>query len=126
MTRSDPRRITVIALRPWGRYLHESGPELRPSTRAGETDSWGCSNTVTGEPSLKLLIRGEATASEVHVTTSGSGKRYRTGHQPAVIAPVETDPRTYFPRLVLHVGCLVELFIVVDAERGDITSAASR
>ena len=56
MTRSDARRIAVIALRSRGRYLHESGPELRPRTRAGETDSRGCGNTVTGEPSLELLI----------------------------------------------------------------------
>src|SRR5713101_2333664 len=126
MAWSDAGWIAVVALRPGRRYLHESGPELRPSTRAGETDSGSGSDTVTSEPSLKLLIGGEGTARKIHLTTSGACERYRARHQPAVITPVEADPRTRFPRLVLHVGGLVELFVVVDSERGDITSAAPR
>src|SRR5579862_4941921 len=43
--------------------------------------------------------------------------RYRSGHQPAVIAPVETDPRSALPWLVLQVRGLVELFVMVDAKR---------
>src|SRR6266851_2661197 len=126
MAWSDAGWIAVVALRPGRRYLHESGPELRPSTRAGETDSGSGSDTVTSEPSLKLLIGGEGTARKIHLTTSGACERYRARHQPAVITPVESDPRTRFPRLVLHVGGLVELFIVVDSERGDTASATSR
>src|SRR5580693_1143546 len=39
-----------------------------------------------------------------------------TGHQAAVIPPVEADPRSVLPGLVLDVSGLVKLFVVVDAE----------
>jgi len=37
--------------------------------------------------------------------------------QSAVIPPVEADPRAALPRLILQVGCLVELLVVVNTER---------
>ncbi len=39
-----------------------------------------------------------------------------TSNEAAVIAPVEPDPRPALPRLILQVRCLVENFVVVDAE----------
>src|SRR5580698_8041457 len=37
-------------------------------------------------------------------------------HQAAIVAPVEPDPWPTLPGLILQVSCLVELFVVVDAE----------
>src|SRR5580692_6670494 len=37
-------------------------------------------------------------------------------HQAAIVAPVEPDPWPSLPGLVLQVSCLVELFVMVDAE----------
>src|SRR5260221_11049227 len=51
--------------------------------------------------------------------TRGAGetaKVWIAGYQPAVVAPVETDPGQSFPRLILKMGCLIECLIVVDAE----------
>src|SRR5258708_40342559 len=106
MAWSDTGWIAVVALCPRRRYLHESGAELRPRACAGETDSGGCSDTVARKPCLKFLIGGEATPSEVDVTTSCAGERYRARHQPAVITPIHADQRTCLPRWVLHVDGL--------------------
>ena len=46
-----------------------------------------------------------------------AGAGNRTGDQTAVISPVEAEPRPALPRLVLQVRGLVEMFVVVDAER---------
>jgi hypothetical protein len=51
------------------------------------------------------------------VSTVASSARSRAGHQAAVIPPVEADPRAVLPGLVLQVSRLIELFIVIDAER---------
>src|SRR6266478_5357075 len=51
--------------------------------------------------------------------TRGAGetaKVWIAGYQPAVVAPVETDPGQSFPRLILKMGCLIERLIVVDTE----------
>src|SRR6266481_5666409 len=43
--------------------------------------------------------------------TRGAGetaKVWIAGYQPAVVAPVETDPGQSFPRLILKMGCLIE------------------
>ena len=49
--------------------------------------------------------------------TVASRARCWAGYQSAIIAPVEADPRTDLPRLVLHVTGEVELFVVIDPER---------
>src|SRR5712692_8904179 len=79
MAWSDTGWIAVVALRPGRRYLHESGPESRPSTRAGETDSGSGSDTVTSEPSLKLFIvvdseRGDTASATSRRNSAGSTK----------------------------------------------------
>src|SRR5208282_6166488 len=64
-----------------------------------------------------------------HGRLAADGRRLRTvietinsitgrvaGDQTAVIPPVETSPRATLPGLILQVGCLVELFVVIDAE----------
>src|SRR6058998_1208541 len=47
-------------------------------------------------------------------------------HQATVVSPIEAEPRPVFLRLVLYVSRLVELFVVIDAEWGDIASATPR
>src|SRR6202035_5138065 len=63
------------------------------------------------------------------VSAVASRARNRTGHQTAVIPPVEAEPGAGLPSLVLHVGCLIEFLVVVDAKnsaggRGSSTSSA--
>ena len=45
--------------------------------------------------------------------------RSLASNQAAVVSPVETEPRTALPGLVLQVGRLIEFLVVVDAERRD-------
>ncbi len=73
---------------------------------------------------LELLVGSEPAGSEIHRPTVRD--RHRASYQPAVVSPVEAEPWPVFPRLVLYVSRLVELFVVVDAEWGDIASATPR
>ena len=50
------------------------------------------------------------------VTRAYTVAGHRAGHQPAVIAPVEAQPRAALPRLVLNVGGRVKSLVVVDTE----------
>src|SRR6202161_29948 len=80
-------------------------------------------DAVASQSRLELLIR--AWPRRIHsrvcarraVCTVTSGTRRRASNEAAVIAPVEADPRTNFPRLVLHVTGEVEFFVVIDPER---------
>ena len=77
------------------------------------------------ESRLELLIGREA--GDIHdrvgpvrpVGAIASRARHRAGHQAAVVAPVEAEPRAASSRLVLQVRGLVELLVVVDAEYAD-------
>ena len=53
------------------------------------------------------------------VRAVSSRARRRAGHQTAVVAPVEADPRCVLLGLVLQVSGLVEKLVVVDAEHRD-------
>jgi len=108
MAGSDTRRILVVILGSRSRYLYEIRFELIPRARRRETYGGRCSDTITGKPGLELL------------------DRYCARHRPTVITPVDTDPWSVFPRLVLHVGCLVKLLVVVNAEWGYVGSDSSR
>src|ERR1041385_6847732 len=126
MAWGDTRRITVVTCRSRRGDLHKCGAELGPRAGIRQTDGGRCSNTVAGQSSLELLIGSEAAPRKVHVAASSIRDRHSARHESAVIAPVEANPRPGFPRLVLQVRRLVELFVVVDAEREDIISASSR
>ncbi len=52
--------------------------------------------------------------------------RYGTGHQAAIVAPVEAHPGSALERLVLQVSGLVENFVVVDAEHLASSHASER
>ena len=74
------------------------------------------------EPSFELLIGREV--GDVHhgvgptgsVGDSAPGAGHRAGHQPAVIAPVEADPRGVLHRLVLQVRGHIVKLVVIDPE----------
>src|SRR6202050_4585552 len=76
----------------------------------------------TVESGLELLIRRKpgyihdtvGTVGPVDAIASRAGRF--SGHLPAIVAPVETEPGSKFPGLVLKMGGLVELLIVIDAK----------
>src|SRR5580704_3298352 len=41
---------------------------------------------------------------------------HRASNQATIVTPVEAEPRSLFPRLVLQVSGLVKILVVVDAE----------
>ena len=64
--------------------------------------------TGAEKPNRRLLIAGE-----------GEGRckiRHRAGNEAAVIPPVEANPWTTLPRLILQMRSLIELLVVIDAE----------
>src|SRR5208282_4316426 len=88
---------------------------------------------IASEPSLKLLVGAQgvsegitqkdgwlpANSSRLRAIVAGiyPVTRCITGHKSAVVPPVGADPWTALPGLVLHMRRLVELFVVVNAER---------
>src|ERR1039458_4698161 len=89
-------------------------------------------DAVAGEAGLGLLVGGEGVAEGVLEEDGGlaveggglgavvGGERTIAGRGAGdlagVVAPVEADVRAALAELVLHVGSLVELLVVVDAE----------
>ena len=76
-------------------------------------------DAVAGQTGLGLLVEGEA--AQVDRRCIVGSERHRTGHQTRIVAPVEAAPdalqESAFGNLVIEVGRLVELLVVVDAER---------
>src|SRR5258708_16128894 len=65
-------------------------------------------------PRLQLLVCRKP--GQIHRSCRVRCEWNRTGDQSAIVPPVEPDPRSVFPGLVLQVRRLVKLFVVVDAE----------
>src|SRR6266480_3643574 len=98
-------------------------------------------DATTKEPSLKLLISRQAADVKswlaidrewiaigvergwAIVGRADAIARQRSCYQAAIVAPIHSEPGTVLPGLVLHVGCLVESLVVVNAERRDIRAA---
>src|SRR5690348_7781338 len=70
-------------------------------------------NASAKQASLELLIRRQA--GNIH-GIDAIAERNRARHQPAVVSPVEADPGSALPWLILHMGRGVEGLIVVNAE----------
>src|ERR1019366_8114810 len=139
VARLDALRIVVVVLGVRSRYLEVYGSEracgaggkrCRAMPRRQRVGSDQL--TVAGQPGLVRLIGGQSPSgdgvdqSDLVTRKSSSRARCRcrqawscTGHQSAVISPVEAEPRPGLPRLVLNMGCLVELLVVVNAEDAD-------
>src|SRR5437016_2314910 len=116
----DTWRVLVVILRAVSRYLDPCGSSSRWSgTAAGRIIAQRGSQrrkdplaTWTGaeESNRRLLVSIERQRSRK--------VRNRSGHQTAVITPVEAHPRSALPGLILQVSRRVELLVVVDAEHG--------
>src|SRR5581483_7576657 len=71
---------------------------------------------------LELLIRGQRGHVDHVVRARGavgaiaSCAGYGAGDETAIVSPVHPEPGSVLPRLILHMGCLVERLIVVDSE----------
>src|SRR6266700_7421969 len=124
MAGSDTWWILVGACRPWSWDAHQSGSELSCWAWRWQRCRWSRVCAAAEQARLELLVGSEPAGSEIHRPTVRD--RYSAGYQAAIVSPVEAEPRPVFPRLVLYVSRLVELFVVIDAEWGDIASATPR
>src|SRR5215813_2344895 len=115
MARRDARRILVVVLRARCRNADERRTKQRRIAKSGGADGTGGRgmHAAADETGLELLVGSEP--GNVHGIYAVA-ERYGAGNEPAVISPIEADPRAALPRLILQVGGLVELFVVVDAE----------
>src|ERR1035437_3050339 len=121
--------MVIIILRSRRGDLHQIGSELRRKTGRRQRRKGGRLDASAEETCLKLLIGSKAAQINGGLAVKrGRGwavvigrhavARHRAGNQSAVIAPVETNPRTALPRgLVLQVRGLIEDFVVINAER---------
>src|SRR5438132_11199759 len=124
MTRSNAWRIFVVVFRPWSWDAHQSGSELSCWAWRWQRCRWSRVCAAAEQARLELLVGSEPAGSEIHRPTVRDG--HCSCHQATVVSPIEAEPRHVFPRLVLYVSRLVELFVVIDAEWGDIASATPR
>src|SRR6266481_5776156 len=110
MTRRDARRIVVIIFGPVCRDTHAQCAPICVSAARNRL-CWRGEGASAKETYLRLLIRRES--------QRGSEVRHRTRHKATVIAPGESYVRrNSLPLLdlVLHLCCLLERLVVVDAE----------
>src|ERR1700728_1860226 len=133
--RRDARRLVVVVLGVGGRHLYQRGAKRRCGAIEGQRRRRGCTDAVASEPGFGLLVGrkrnlahvGSAYADVVHTTEDQRSRaivrrelpeaRCCPCDQSTVIPPVEADPGATLPRLILEVSGLVELLVVVDAER---------
>src|SRR5580658_10171900 len=128
IARRNARWVVAVVFRARRGNGHQRRTVHGSRAESGRADrSSGCRmHAPAVEASLILLIGREAR--NVHHAVGSiwsvgaifaAGARYRTGHQAAVITPVEADPRELLRWLVLQVpGCIVK-FVVIDAEHAD-------
>src|SRR5215469_9017935 len=114
VSRLDARGILVVVLRPRRRNLQQAGAQQAGSA-AGERQRECGAHASTSQSGLELLIGGEGR--EIDRGRRIGRERGGAGDQPAVVAPVEAHPGSLFPGLILQMGCLVETFVVINAER---------
>src|ERR1035438_5550714 len=122
--RRNTRRVVVVVLGSGRWDLDQAGPVLRCGAQPVGADRSDGSRVHAAaiESRLKLLIGRQV--GHVHdairpvgtIVAIAAGARHGTRHQAAVVAPVEADPRSPLPWLVLQVSGFVEPLVVVDAE----------
>src|SRR5689334_237094 len=92
---------------------------LRWRTR-GQGRTQGGEHAPAEEASLDLLVSGQA--GQIYWGRRVGCERNGARNQPAVITPVEAEPRAALPGLVLDVSGLIEFLVVVDAKGRDIAA----
>jgi hypothetical protein len=131
--RRNPGGIVVIIPGARGRDAEQSRPILGSRARCRQWRSQTCLNIPARQPRFELLIGGQAakvhrrlsiqqsrrrSARAVWIVGERVVARCRAGNHSAIKPPVEADPRAAMKgQLILHVGRLVEPFVVIDAER---------
>src|ERR1700675_4354424 len=133
--------VVIFLVGRW--HGNERGAELRSGADTSwyRDTGWICRaggrrvHTVAGEAGFKLLVGAQGNAAHVRghqrdgaicrgsaKTAGASVERLnaetgrRAGDKPAIVSPVEADPRKLLRGLILQVGCLVEMFVVVNAK----------
>ena len=109
---------------PARRNLEQVRAVLRRRAQAVRTDRRGrawharCRSTVRPGTADPASGRKRPRRNRCHSARSRNCLRRTApaGHQAAVVAPVEAEPRPVLPGLVLQVRGLVEVLVVVDAE----------
>src|SRR5215472_7040137 len=114
VSRLDARRILVVVLGPRRRNLHQARAQLAGSA-AGERRRECGVRASASKSGLELLIGSEGR--EINRGRRIGRERSGAGDQPTVVAPVEAHPGSLFPGLILQVSCLVETFVMINAER---------
>ncbi len=110
VARCDSRRIRIVVRSTVCRNTHAQGTAIRRGAR----QDWGCwcrESAAAEQSDLCLLVRGEA--------QRGGKVRYAAGHQTAIVAPGKIHVRREFLpvlELILHLRCLFEVLIVIDAK----------
>src|SRR5882672_5214966 len=113
IARRNTRRVVIVILRSRRGNIDPRGAVL--SRSAGSERCGQSRELVSAEKACLDLLVG-CQARQVYWRRGIGGKRYRSGHQAAVITPVEAKPRASLPHLVLDMRSLLELLVVVDAE----------
>src|ERR1035437_10175427 len=124
VARGDTGWIVVGIIGTCGRDAEELRAVLRRRAKTGGANgSRGRGVGAAAEESgLKLLVGsqvgdvddGARAIGSIVAIASGAG--HRAGDKAAIVTPVEAEPRTLFPGLILQVGRLVEMLVVIDAE----------
>ena len=113
MTRGDAGRIVIVILRPRRRDLYKIRTIKRRGARGKRCRE--CRTLApTEQPSLQLLIPSEP--GQVYWSRGVGCERNCTGHQSAVIPPIEANPRSTLPRLILEVRRLIEFLVMINSE----------
>src|SRR6201997_327188 len=113
MARSNAGRIVIVILRPRRRDLYKIRTILRWGASAKRCRE-GRALTPAEQSSLQLLIASKP--GQIHGCCRVSCEWNGTRNQTAVITPVETEPWSPLPGLILQMGGLVEFLVVIDAE----------
>jgi hypothetical protein len=113
VTRRYARRIAVVILRPRRRNLYMIRTILRWGASGKRCEEcWALAPTE--QSSLQVLIPSEP--GQVHRSCRVGCEWNCTGNHAAIVPPIETNPRPSLAGLILQMGCLIELFVVINAE----------
>ena len=110
----DARRIAIVILASRRWYLDECRTEAHGSAlRERRREGWSLVSTV--ESGLHLLVCGEA--GQIDRRRSVCSERYAASDETTIVTPVESQPRSSRPGLVLQMGSLIVSLVMIDAKR---------
>src|SRR5450755_2893109 len=129
VSRRDARRILVVVLRVRRRHLQQTRPELRYWARVRQSLRRSRPQRSAEQPRLEFLIGAERNSERIRHGNRRLPRRSHgglgavaavagslPGDLPTVIAPVESEPRSGLPGLVLQVCGQIEFLVMIDPE----------